>query len=100
MSQAESVLQPPLGGSGSGLPHGAHHVSQLEMQMGIQPRGPVSLTFQTAPNPNPSSNPYPDLDQVLVISDVRTPWAQLVLLGHSHLHAAVREVYNVLWTPC
>jgi len=36
VSQAESVLQPPVGaGSGGGLPHGAHHVSTLEMQMGI-----------------------------------------------------------------
>ena len=38
VSQAESVLQPPMGGSSGGggsLPHGAHHVSTLEMQMGI-----------------------------------------------------------------
>ncbi len=45
------MLQPPLGSGsgGGGLPHGAHHVSALEMQMGIRPRGPVSLTLDPTP---------------------------------------------------
>ena len=51
VSQAESVLQPPGGAGSSGLPHGAHHVSTLEMQMGIHhPHGmPHEVGFNLGP---------------------------------------------------